>query len=281
MVGGPLGADGSGAARTAMNFDDALKRYLPRVWFRFKFLKYKYRGRGEPELRLMRHLVAPGTTAIDIGSSIGLYSTELARHAGKVVAFEANPQVAAFARAVVPRNVEVINIALSSRLGVTSVRIPVHAGGHPIDELGTIEAANPLHAAGIGAGEVPMRRLDDLGIADCSFIKIDVEGHEEAVLDGAAALIAAQRPILMIELNEAFTPGVVVRVTQRFVALSYRGYILLDGRLQPISAFDPAIHQHFAASELVEPAVSAARVTINNFIFIPEEKRERVLARLS
>ena len=30
-----------------------------------------------------------------------------------------------------------------------------------------------------------MKRLDDFAIANCSFIKIDVEGHEEAVLDGA------------------------------------------------------------------------------------------------
>ena len=34
---------------------------------------------------------------------------------GKVIAFEANPQVAAFARMVAARNVEVVNVALSSR----------------------------------------------------------------------------------------------------------------------------------------------------------------------
>ena len=83
-----------------MNFDDALKRYLPRVWFRFKFIKYKYLGRGEPELRLIRHLVEPGTIAIDVGASIGMYSAEMARYAGKVLAFEPNPDVAAFTRAV-------------------------------------------------------------------------------------------------------------------------------------------------------------------------------------
>ena len=38
------------AIASAMNFDDALKRHRPRVWFRFKFLKYKYLKRGEPEL---------------------------------------------------------------------------------------------------------------------------------------------------------------------------------------------------------------------------------------
>jgi hypothetical protein len=38
----------------------------------------------------------------------------MARHAGKVVAFEVNPMVAQFARTVAPRNVEIVNVALSS-----------------------------------------------------------------------------------------------------------------------------------------------------------------------
>ena len=46
-----------------MNLENALKRHLPRVWFRFKFLKYKYFGHGEPELWLLQHVVEPGTTA--------------------------------------------------------------------------------------------------------------------------------------------------------------------------------------------------------------------------
>ena len=91
----------------AMNFDDALKHHLPRVWFRFKFLKYKYFRRGEPELWLIRHLVEPGTTALDVGASIGIYAAEMARYAAKVIAFEANPEVAAFTARVAPRNVEV------------------------------------------------------------------------------------------------------------------------------------------------------------------------------
>jgi len=88
-----------------MNFDDALKHYAPRAWFRVKFLKYKFFKRGEPEIRLGRHLVEPGSTALDVGCSIGIYAAEMARHAGKVIAFEANPSVAAFARSVAPRNV--------------------------------------------------------------------------------------------------------------------------------------------------------------------------------
>ena len=112
-----------------MNFDDALKHYAPRAWFRFKFLKYKYLKRGEPEIHLIRHLVAPGTTAIDIGCSIGIYAAEMARYANKVIAFEANPAVAQFARAVAPRNVEVVNVALSSAPGRATLKIPRNSGG--------------------------------------------------------------------------------------------------------------------------------------------------------
>src|SRR5437764_6842083 len=99
------------AIAATMNFDDALKHYLPRVWFGFKFLKYKYLNRGEPELWLIRHLVESGTTAVDVRASVGMYAAESARYAGKVVAFEANPAVASFTRSVAAPNTQGINVA--------------------------------------------------------------------------------------------------------------------------------------------------------------------------
>src|SRR5438067_955982 len=210
------------AIAATMNFDDALKHYLPRVWFRFKFLKYKYLNRGEPELWLIRHLVESGTTAVDIGASVGMYAAEMARYAGKVVAFEANPEVANFARSVAVPNVELINVALSSRAGQTMLTVPLTARGRAVTELASIAPKAPSQE-NVVTIDVETRRLDDFPISNCSFIKIDVEGHEEAVLDGASALIAAQRPVLMIELVEDFNPGVVKRLAERYAALNYRG----------------------------------------------------------
>jgi FkbM family methyltransferase len=263
-----------------MNFDDALKRYAPRAWFRFKFLKYKHLNRGELELPLVRHLVEPGTTAIDVGASIGLYANELARYAGKVVAFEANPQVAQFARAVLPRNVEVINAALSSESGGVSLKVPLDRRGHAITEAATIARGNPVYAADVQAIDVPMHRLDEFSISDCSFVKIDAEGHEEAVLDGASALIAGQRPVLIAELNEAFGAGVVGRVTARFAELSYGGYFLSQGRLRAAAKFDPKRYQDVALLAVPRRKFPAGREFISNFIFIPDEKRARIMARL-
>jgi FkbM family methyltransferase len=258
------GAAGGGSR---MNFDDALKHHLPRVWFRFKFIKYKYLGRGERELLLIRHLVDPGSTAIDIGASIGMYAAELARHAGKVLAFEANPEIAAFTRAVAPRNVDVINLALSSRAGQATLRMPRNRKGHGVTELASIAARSEADD-GI-AFTVETRRLDDYPVEGCSFIKIDVEGHEEAVLDGAASLIAAQRPVLMIELIEAFNPGVVERLSRRYAAMSYDCFFLSQGRLKLVAAFDAARDQG-----------SGGRDYVANFFFIPAEKSVRVRALL-
>jgi len=261
-----------------MNFDDALKRYAPRAWFRFKSLKYTFFKRGEPEIGFVRHLIEPGTTALDIGCSIGIYAAEMARCAGKVIAFEANPAVAAFARSVAPRNVEVINVALSSAPGRANLKIPLNARGGRIDELATIDSGNPLHAVAATTVAVETKRLDDIHITNCSFIKIDVEGHEEAVLAGAAALIAAQRPVLMIELDETLNQGALARLTAHLADMNYRGFFLSQGKLRPISEFDPARHQNAAN---LKPRHKLARGAeyINNFVFVPEEKRVRVFAR--
>ena len=75
----------------------------------------------------------------------------MARYAGKVIAFEANPQVAAFTRTVAARNVEVINAALSSASRPRDAEIPLNSKGAPIDELATIEPGNPLHAGESGS----------------------------------------------------------------------------------------------------------------------------------
>jgi FkbM family methyltransferase len=262
-----------------MNFDDALKHYAPRAWFRFKLLKYKFFNRGEPEIHLIRHLIEPGTTAIDIGCSIGLYAAEMARHAGKVIAFEANPAVARFARAVAPRNVEVVNVALSSAPGRATLKIPRSSSGATVTELATIEPGNPLHAGDSDAVEVEMKRLDDMKIANCSFIKIDVEAHEEAVLDGASKLIAAQRPVLMIELDESLNKGALTRLAARYAALNYRAFFLSHGKLRRVSEFDPARHQNAAN---LQPRHKLARGAeyINNFVFVPEEQSARLRTRL-
>ena len=47
----------------------------------------------------------------------------------------------------------------------------------------------------------PMRTLDSFQLTQVGFIKIDVEGHEEAVLRGGLATLKREMPNLMIEIE--------------------------------------------------------------------------------
>lgn len=85
--------------------------------------------------------------------------------------------------------------------------------------LGNEEADMPLSLAGSGStltknflGEnsapvltVPVKKLDSLSLPAPQFIKIDVEGYEWEVLQGAASTIKKYRPILFIEIAKSFS----------------------------------------------------------------------------
>jgi hypothetical protein len=50
-----------------------------------------------------------------------------------------------------------------------------------------------------GAGEIPMRRLDDFDLVDVDFIKVDVEGGELGVLKGSERTLKRWHPVCIIE----------------------------------------------------------------------------------
>jgi len=234
-----------------MNYANVVRRHAPKIWFYFTYLRYKYL-KGERELRWFCRVVPKVNIAIDVGSSIGIWTKEMSRRARKVIAFEANPAVAAFARTVAPSNAEVINVALSSCAGHVTLRVPTNAKNEPITDLATIESRNSLPHENILTVDVAAQRLDDYEFPECGFIKIDVEGHEGEVIDGGMELIKRNRPVLMIELAERLNPGTVMRVTDRLAHLSYTVWFVSHDRLQP-----------FDRSADVE--------NIYNFFFLPKE----------
>ena len=172
-----------------------------------------------------------------------------------------------------------INAALSAESGHAKLRIPVNTHGNPTNDLATIAFNNILNADRVMTVIVETRRLDDYGFADCGFIKIDVEAHEEAVLDGASRLLQKLHPVLMIELDESQNPGTIRRVTTRLSQQSYDAYFLSHGELLPISEFRAEQHQNMEAYMALRPRDRRNAEYINNFIFIPREMRPPAIAR--
>ena len=79
--------------------------------------------------------------------------------------------------------------------------------------------------------------MDDYGFDDVTFIKIDVEGHELAVLAGAGKTLERNRPALQIELENRHAPGTLERTVSSLASYGYRCLFLDDGSFRPIEDF--------------------------------------------
>lgn len=172
-------------------------------------------------------LLSEGDVALDIGANIGMVTTLMASlvgHSGQVHAFEPNPSLHPLLTQVIGRNrlanVKVHPVALGSREANLELRIPAINSG-----------AASLVRGGANSGEttsqVPVRRLADIarreGIQRARLIKIDVEGYEAEVLQGAREWIESARPdAILFELNEAVQPPYsAIPVFQILLDLNY------------------------------------------------------------
>lgn len=155
---------------------------------------------GEHEVQLFTQIVKPGDTVVEVGANIGAHTVPLAKLAGAhghVHAFEPQP--------VIFQNL-CANIALNSLLNVhTYSQAAGSANGRAA--LPAVDYTKPGNFGGIelqhqGQGiTVPVVRLDDIliDLPRLRLLKLDVEGWEQSVLEGAPNLIARHRPIIYLE----------------------------------------------------------------------------------
>lgn len=239
----------------------ALERTAPRLLYAYQIRRKRA---SEPEVALLPTLCRPGAIAIDVGANQGLYAYYMRPHAATVLAFEPLPQMQERLRTLFGGRVTVHPVALSDEDGECAIRLP---RGNP--SWATIDPRNSLALAGdtpLETIRVATRRLDGYGLDGVGFIKIDVEGHEEAVLRGAARTIARDRPTLLVEIEERHNPGSIARVAALLAGWGYRGSFLAGGRLRPLPEFDLARDQPVG-----NVGVSGKTgIYINNFIFKPD-----------
>jgi|GEM_PF-2136586 len=158
--------------------------------------RWKSPRRGETELSILPLLVQPGT-AIDVGANKGTYSYFLSKYCDRVIAYEANPDLVRILQSYRLKGLDVRPFALSDHTGEATLFIPLSDKGTRRNNVAGLDQQ------GLSADEVkvPCKRLDDEGLTGISFIKIDVEGHELAVLHGSEKTILRDRPTLLIEIN--------------------------------------------------------------------------------
>jgi FkbM family methyltransferase len=164
------------------------------------------KGIGEPQVQkaLMDHL-RPGMTFYDLGANIGFFSLMAARLVGpegRVVSFEADPEIAARLRENLARNqftkAQVEEKAVWSE-PTTVFFERVEPNTSPDRGLGHVSAKGSAP----GSIAVEAISLDQYIAAHPApdFVKCDVEGAEVAVFRGATQLLSSKRPIFLVEMH--------------------------------------------------------------------------------
>lgn len=167
---------------------------------------------AEPEIELFAQAVRPGDVVVDAGANIGALSVPLARLVGPTGAVHAfEPQQHVFrtlvANAVLNEldQLYCYNAAVGDAPGVIEVPRMSPTATHSFGSVALDPSRRDLAPAEARGALVPVRTIDELGLPGCRLIKADVEGMEVCVLKGAAATIAAHRPLLYLEADQEKT----------------------------------------------------------------------------
>lgn len=179
----------------------------------------RYGEFAEGENERMATYLRPGDVAVDVGANLGTTVLPMARRVGPtgmVVAFEPQPLMAQCLQTTLTLNelfhVRVMTCAVGDQ--TTWAAIPHLGVGHG-GNYGSI---------GLGKEGLPtpVMRLDDYPFARCDLIKVDVEGYEWPVVQGAEQTLRKHGPVLYLEAKRTL-PQTRLWL-ERLLTLGYRCY---------------------------------------------------------
>ncbi len=164
--------------------------------------------RFEPEtVRLFDCLVSKNTQILDVGANIGCTSILFGQLGGRVVSFEPSPTTFRLLEKNIARsglnNIELHNCALGASTEMSELTFA------PNNRSGGFVSDKTKASAGHVTETIHIKRLDDIADQVLSpsahlmdnLIKLDVEGFEISVINGARNVIDSHKPIVVMELN--------------------------------------------------------------------------------
>ena len=186
------------------------------------YAAYKSHFEAGPIERL-RDFVPAGSTVLDVGANVGFFTLRFARWVGdgEVIAIEPEDKnyrtlLAALDREGLQQSVRALQAVAAASTGMSRLEInPVHPADHKLSLDGTGALVDAV-------------RLDDLieqkRAGQPSLIKIDVQGAEMLVLQGAPEILKLSRPALFVELSETALERFGSSVSEVVSHLSQFGY---------------------------------------------------------
>jgi FkbM family methyltransferase len=235
-------------------------------------------GQGEShfEISLLRQfmdIIKPDYGVfVDVGANVGTHCLAMARHLdgrGEVIAFEpqrllfhlicgtlalnavTNAYVYNAAVGAAPGNIELPQFDYFQKMNFGSVELGPTQREQLHQERATHHRRPEI---------VPVMTIDGLKLEALHILKIDVEGMENSVLDGATETIARCQPLILIEFCkvDAYKLGIRLCAMGYLLFIHDVNFICLPPRfasvkMQGFEAFDPTVSKLF----MVVPPVSA------------------------
>ena len=159
-------------------------------------------GRYEPSIQaVIETTLTPGEVAFDIGANLGYFTLVMATRVGsggRVVSFEPDPDMVSALKRNIARNLDDTHgvIPLSAAVGGRAGRVRFARGWR---------ATRGQVVADGGDLEVEMMTVDAAAdrFGAPRILKIDVEGAESDVLQGAATVLKNERPLVLVEVHSS------------------------------------------------------------------------------
>lgn len=192
---------------------------------------------------LLQELLRPGDTFLDIGANIGFYSLVLSKAQPEltVISFEPNPRLYELLRQNIAVNqlkqVTCEPVALSDTDGTARLFL------NKSDMSASLR--DDFDANLTDSVEVATTRLDSYldrhELRRRLVVKVDVEGHEEAFLEGARQTLAFRKPDLITEVAVNYGSGAMSLLKDN----GYRFYPITDQGLNETETLTPVVREPF------------------------------------
>lgn len=186
------------------------------------------------ELNFLGQIIAPGMRVLDVGAFIGTHTlafSEFVGKQGKVYSFEPRKEIHAILAENISlnnlKNVTSFNMGLAEKEDILSLQSldiseDINFGGLALDSNGTTATTNRY--------DVRISTIDNYNFEKLDVIKLDVEGMERKVLDGAIKTILRDKPIIFCECNSLIAGNELLEFCE---SINYDAYGLL------VSAYNP------------------------------------------
>ena len=215
--------------------EEKVRDFIVPDWLRIRERAWREKRKGEKEIKIIPNLLVNCNRAIDIGANVGVWSYWLSKYAKQVESFEPNPKIFNVLKNIKIKNVNSYNIALSNKSGSVDLLVPKGSKGFSNQgaSLSSIKVQGEHKRISIEA-----KCLDEYNFLDVDFIKIDVEGHEHEVIEGAQKTIKKFKPTMVIEMEEKHNQIPIEDQISSVEKLGYKCCVLMNKKIIQIKEID-------------------------------------------